>query len=130
MVEANVKGAGLWNVFEVELARRTHMGTRMNMGFPEGSKCGRNAHPFVNLCLFIGLLGRPRVVDYRCKLGVEGVAIWSALWVSLAVVILSVVVVEEYLLSVYTVRAVVMGEALTESEQKEGCLRGEFQSGW
>jgi hypothetical protein len=98
VVETNVKGAGLWNVFEVELARRTRMGTRINTGCPEGSKCGGNAHPFVNLCLFIGLLGWPRVVDYGCELGVEGVAIWSALWVSLAVAILSVVVVGEYLL--------------------------------
>ena len=42
---------------------------------------------------------------------------------SFDIAILSVVV-GEYLRSVYTDKAVVMGEALTEGERKEGLLRG------
>jgi hypothetical protein len=50
--------------------------------------------------------------------------------VSFDIAILSVVVVGEYLHSVYTDRAVVMSEALTEGEWKEGRLKGEFRSDW
>ena len=53
--------------------------------------------------------------------------IWSALWVSFDIAILSVVVVGEYLRSVYTDKTVVMGEALTEGEWKEGRVEGEFR---
>jgi hypothetical protein len=47
--------------------------------------------------------------------------------VSFDIAILSVVVVGEYLRSVYTDKAVVMGEALTEGEWKEGRVEGEFR---
>ena len=30
-----------------------------------------NAHPFVNLCLYVGLLGQPGVADYEYEFGVE-----------------------------------------------------------
>lgn len=45
---------------------------------------------------------------------------------SFDIAILSVVV-GEYLRSFYTDKAVVMGEALTEGEWKEGRLEGEFR---
>lgn len=31
----------------------------------------KNTHPFVNLCLSVGLLGRPGVVNYEDEFGVE-----------------------------------------------------------
>ena len=41
-------------------------------GIPgEGGKEDEGAHPFVNLCLSIGLLGRPGVVNYEDEFGVE-----------------------------------------------------------
>jgi len=36
-----------------------------------GLERGENAHPFVNLCLFTGLLRRPGVVNYEDEFGVE-----------------------------------------------------------
>ena len=38
------------------------------LGGPESSE---NAHPFINLCLLIRILGRPGIVDYEYEFGVE-----------------------------------------------------------
>ena len=50
--------------------RSRDVGTQMSTEHSEGWR-RRNAHPFVNLCLPVGFLGRPGVVDYEDEFGVE-----------------------------------------------------------
>lgn len=46
------------------------MGTRISTECTGGQR-DNNAHPFIDLCLSIGLLGQPGVADHKHEFGVE-----------------------------------------------------------